>query len=91
MFCRTRKDMAINCTGIGSKILFGDQGLMPLKGRLPNFVPQPEINIQTTTSYDSGILVWLSGPGELHPEALPEPYVSVSTHTAPIIRRLTLT
>jgi hypothetical protein len=28
----------------------------------------------------------LSSPGEFHPEALPEPYVSLSTHTAPIVK-----
>ena len=26
---------------------------------------------------------WSSSPGESHPRALPEPYVSLSTHTAP--------
>jgi hypothetical protein len=28
----------------------------------------------------------VSSPGELHPQALAEPYVSLSTHTAPIIQ-----
>ena len=28
----------------------------------------------------------LSSPGESHPEALPELYVSVSTHTAPMVK-----
>ena len=28
----------------------------------------------------------LSSPGESHPEALPELYVSVSTHTAPVVK-----
>ena len=27
---------------------------------------------------------WVSSPGEFHPEALVEPYMSLSTHTAPI-------
>jgi hypothetical protein len=27
---------------------------------------------------------WVSSPGESHPEALVEPYMSLSTHTAPI-------
>jgi hypothetical protein len=27
----------------------------------------------------------LSGAGESHPRALPEPYVNLSTHTAPIV------
>jgi hypothetical protein len=29
---------------------------------------------------------WLSSPGDFHPEALPEPYVSLSTHTAPVVK-----
>jgi glycine/D-amino acid oxidase-like deaminating enzyme len=37
----------INCTGLGSRMLFGDQELVPLKGQLTHFVPQPEINYQT--------------------------------------------
>jgi hypothetical protein len=28
----------------------------------------------------------LSSPGEFHPEALPEPYVSLSAHTAPMVK-----
>lgn len=31
----------------------------------------------------------LGSPGESHPEALPEPYVSVSTHTAPMVNKPT--
>ena len=30
--------------------------------------------------------VMVSSPGEFHPEALAEPYVNVSVHTAPIIQ-----
>jgi len=30
--------------------------------------------------------VMVSSPGEFHPEALAEPYVNVSIHTAPIIQ-----
>src|SRR2546422_11050735 len=39
----------INCTGLGSQMLFGDQELIPLKGQLTHFVPQPEINYQTAS------------------------------------------
>ena len=28
----------------------------------------------------------LRSPGELHPEALTEPYLSLSTHTAPMVK-----
>jgi D-amino-acid oxidase len=39
----------INCTGLGSRMLFGDQELIPLKGQLTHFVPQQEINYQTAS------------------------------------------
>jgi D-amino-acid oxidase len=37
----------VNCTGLGSQAIFADQDLVPLKGQLTHFVPQPEINYQT--------------------------------------------
>lgn len=44
------ESIIINCTGLGSRALFDDQGLIPLKGQLTHFVPQPEINYQTTSA-----------------------------------------
>jgi glycine/D-amino acid oxidase-like deaminating enzyme len=41
--------VVVNCTGLGSRVLFGDQELIPLKGQLTHFVPQPEINYQTAS------------------------------------------
>jgi glycine/D-amino acid oxidase-like deaminating enzyme len=41
--------VVINCTGLGSRMLFGDQELIPLKGQLTHFVPQPEVNYQTAS------------------------------------------
>jgi glycine/D-amino acid oxidase-like deaminating enzyme len=37
----------VNCTGLGAQAIFGDQDLVPLKGQLTHFVPQPEVNYQT--------------------------------------------
>jgi glycine/D-amino acid oxidase-like deaminating enzyme len=37
----------VNCTGLGSRDLFGDQDLMPLKGQLVALVPQPEVQYST--------------------------------------------
>ncbi|MBC7924258.1 MAG: FAD-dependent oxidoreductase [Bryobacteraceae bacterium] len=34
----------INCTGLGSGSLFGDQSLQPVKGQLTVLLPQPEVN-----------------------------------------------
>ncbi len=37
----------VNCTGLGSRDLFGDQELVPLKGQLTALVPQPEVTYAT--------------------------------------------
>ena len=38
----------INATGLGSKELFSDESLVPLKGQLTLLLPQPEITYQTS-------------------------------------------
>jgi glycine/D-amino acid oxidase-like deaminating enzyme len=38
----------VNCTGLGSKELFSDPELMPLKGQLVVLVPQTEIAYSTS-------------------------------------------
>lgn len=37
----------VNCTGLGSRALFGDEEIMPVKGQLTVLVPQPEITYGT--------------------------------------------
>jgi D-amino-acid oxidase len=37
----------VNCTGLGSRDLFGDQELTPLKGQLTVLIPQPEVDYAT--------------------------------------------
>jgi glycine/D-amino acid oxidase-like deaminating enzyme len=39
--------LVFNCTGLGSKTLFDDQELTPVKGQLTFLVPQPEIQYAT--------------------------------------------
>jgi glycine/D-amino acid oxidase-like deaminating enzyme len=34
----------VNCTGLGSRDLFGDTELMPIKGQIVLLVPQPDVN-----------------------------------------------
>lgn len=34
----------VNCTGLGARDLFNDQGLMPIKGQLSVLLPQPEVD-----------------------------------------------
>ena len=42
------ENVIVNCTGLGSKALFSDPELMPLKGQLTVLVPQAEINYSTS-------------------------------------------
>jgi glycine/D-amino acid oxidase-like deaminating enzyme len=39
--------VVVNCTGLGSRELFGDAELLPVKGQLSVLVPQPEIDYMT--------------------------------------------
>jgi D-amino-acid oxidase len=36
--------LLVNCTGLGAKVLFGDEALVPIRGQLTVLVPQPEID-----------------------------------------------
>jgi D-amino-acid oxidase len=38
------ESIIVNCTGLGSKTLFNDQELTPIKGQLTFCAPQPEVN-----------------------------------------------
>ena len=42
------ENLIINCTGLGSKALFNDPELLPLKGQLTVLVPQSEITYSTS-------------------------------------------
>ena len=42
------ENVIVNCTGLGSKALFNDPELMPLKGQLTVLMPQPEIMYSTS-------------------------------------------
>jgi D-amino-acid oxidase len=39
-----KEPLIINCTGLGSMRLFGDQELLPVKGQLTMLIPQPEVD-----------------------------------------------
>ncbi len=36
--------IVVNCTGLGARDIFDDDELLPLKGQLTHFVPQPEVD-----------------------------------------------
>lgn len=44
------ESVVINCTGLGARALFGDEEVIPVKGQLTHFIPQPEVNYQTASA-----------------------------------------
>ena len=46
----------MNCTGLGSRALFGDEAMIPVQGQLTMLLPQPEINYGYVTGTDQGTL-----------------------------------
>jgi D-amino-acid oxidase len=42
------ESIIVNCTGLGSKTLFNDDELVPIKGQLSVCVPQPEVNYRAS-------------------------------------------
>jgi hypothetical protein len=50
--------LVFNCTGLGSRDLFGDQDLHPVRGQLAILEPQPEVRYAIT-----------GGPGYMFPRA----------------------
>jgi D-amino-acid oxidase len=42
------ESVIVNCTGLGSKTIFNDDELVPVKGQLTVCVPQPEVNYRAS-------------------------------------------
>ncbi len=42
------ESIIVNCTGLGSKTLFHDDELVPIKGQLTVCIPQPEVNYRAS-------------------------------------------
>ena len=72
------ESLIVNCTGLGSKELFGDEQLIPIKGQLTVLLPQPEVDYLIGTSglsmipRQDGILLgqtWERGESSLEPSA----------------------
>jgi glycine/D-amino acid oxidase-like deaminating enzyme len=53
---RLRESLVFNCTGLGSRALFKDEKLIPVRGQLEVLLPQPEIDY-----------CYLSGSGYMFP------------------------
>jgi glycine/D-amino acid oxidase-like deaminating enzyme len=43
-FAKLREKTLINATGYGSRALFGDESVTPVRGQLARMIPQPDIN-----------------------------------------------
>src|SRR6267142_6056814 len=43
-FVKVRERVLINATGYGSRALFGDESIVPVRGQLARMIPQPEVN-----------------------------------------------
>jgi glycine/D-amino acid oxidase-like deaminating enzyme len=43
-FAQLRQKTLINATGYGSRALFGDQSVIPVRGQLARMIPQPEVD-----------------------------------------------
>ena len=48
--------VVVNCTGLGSRDLFGDTELVPIKGQLTVLLPQPEVDYAVEASGGSSAL-----------------------------------
>ena len=72
--------LVFNCTGLGSRDLFGDQDLHPLRGQLAILLPQPEIRYALSGGpgymfpRGAGRIVWGGAGGrQLKPKPAPPP------------------
>jgi D-amino-acid oxidase len=44
----------VNCTGLGSRDLFADHTMMPVKGQLSLLIPQPDVNYEASGGSERG-------------------------------------
>src|SRR5262249_11445464 len=58
------ESIVINCTGLGSKALFNDEELVPIKGQLTVCIPQPEVTYRV-----NGRLANIPAPASINPRS----------------------
>jgi D-amino-acid oxidase len=56
--------LIVNCTGLGSRTLFGDDELVPIKGQLTFMVPQAEVNYRVAARLPDGTNVGINPRGD---------------------------
>jgi D-amino-acid oxidase len=86
--------LAFNCTGLGARNLFGDEGMIPKRGQLAVLLPQPEVGY--AYSLPSGYMfprpdgVLLGGTfedGEWDPNPTPEGIAGILRRNAALVPR----
>jgi D-amino-acid oxidase len=50
------ESVIVNCTGLGSKALFNDDELVPIKGQLTVCIPQPEVKYRAFGRLANGMV-----------------------------------
>jgi D-amino-acid oxidase len=60
------ESIIVNCTGLGSKTLFGDDELVPIKGQFTVCIPQPEVNYRASGRLPNGVSM---GNGSINPRS----------------------
>lgn len=86
---RLRETVVFNCTGLGSRELFDDEELEPVRGQLEILLPQPEVDYCYLSSgymfpRRDGIILggtWDHGDWSLEPNAEQANYI-IEAHTA---------
>jgi D-amino-acid oxidase len=56
------ESIIVNCTGLGSKAIFNDEELVPIKGQLTVCVPQPEVNYRASGRFADSAVGASMGP-----------------------------
>ncbi|HTM31062.1 MAG TPA: FAD-dependent oxidoreductase [Vicinamibacterales bacterium] len=59
-FASLAEAVIVNCTGLGSRELFGDEELVPIKGQLTFMVPQTEVNYRVSARLPDGTNVGIN-------------------------------
>jgi hypothetical protein len=59
-FASLPEPVVVNCTGLGSRALFGDEELVPIKGQLTFMVPQAEVNYRVSARLPDGTNVGIN-------------------------------
>ncbi|ALU45742.1 FAD-dependent oxidoreductase [Pseudoalteromonas rubra] len=60
-----KERVIVNCTGLGSKTLFGDDSMYPVQGQLTHLMPQPEVSYSYVVPAAEGWLYMFPRKGSI--------------------------